>query len=940
MSGDLTRWNRAGLARFRYVDGNALIYLERLRAAMARAFRNPATGKLAWEDLEDGASAPAGDTLAERHARLAAQYHDERRDYGWEVLRSFARSTHVLAEHLDAYANEHFIGTATQWDNLRRLVAMLDYHPAPPASARTPLAFTAKEAGTLSAGFAVKNAPKDGSPPAIFETMAELEVDPALNALRPADWNRSQEDFVYGPASARFEAAFPLADGIEPPSVGSVAVLLIADATGGHVDGYAVAIAGISDGGLTLCGQPAADRTAISVKRWQVGLLTDPAKVMAPKLAGPRVVVLTPGHNLVAGRSRVAWNDGGWKAAAVEAVEGARVRLSTDDVPAKEVEIYPLAASARSFVDDRFRTVLATDRGAGGRVWRADLSEFDAQTEIGHEDVEDDSEEPSKLYEYVLAATAFYLPSGSDPVAKVVQSAPADIRLAGDPGDLAAGDWIARTDSSGASGFEAARVKSVTEAEDDYALEPCENLQTSGGLLHMLFERTIRPRDHDRNESLAYLAGAPSDAVTRIPVALEHRTKTLRRNRRVLVTAGGAAHLATVKRVDGEAMTIDIAPPLPVSNPEVTYLRGNTVILGNVVEAGHGETKPAKAIGSGDATASGQAFELNVEELSFVPDFTLPAGVRAAIEVEIDGRTWTQVANLRDSGPTEAHYEVRMTEAGVPLIRFGDGVHGRRLPTGANNVRATWRKGVGESGNLAPASLAKPVRPSPLIDAVSQPLPAAGGAGMEPVAALRENAPASVLTLDRAVSLEDHARLAATHASVLQAHAFRTPADVGRAAKVTVVIVPAGGEIGTLAPEISAYLRARTLPGVAVAVVPSQPLPLQLDVTLRIRTEEFDPEEVAAAVSSAFASAYDLTAAKLGQPLYRSQLLYVAERVAGVENAVVTILPATWVDASPPPAVTTSPTGGVRSVRPHPHQMLLFAPDHSTVAIRTEAFSL
>ena len=33
MSADLTRWNRAGLKRLQYVDGNAAVYYERLRGA-------------------------------------------------------------------------------------------------------------------------------------------------------------------------------------------------------------------------------------------------------------------------------------------------------------------------------------------------------------------------------------------------------------------------------------------------------------------------------------------------------------------------------------------------------------------------------------------------------------------------------------------------------------------------------------------------------------------------------------------------------------------------------------------------------------------------------------------------------------------------------------------------------------------------------------------
>ena len=48
-SEDLTRWNRAGLSRFDYIDGNAAVFLERLRRALAARFPGwqPVTARMA-----------------------------------------------------------------------------------------------------------------------------------------------------------------------------------------------------------------------------------------------------------------------------------------------------------------------------------------------------------------------------------------------------------------------------------------------------------------------------------------------------------------------------------------------------------------------------------------------------------------------------------------------------------------------------------------------------------------------------------------------------------------------------------------------------------------------------------------------------------------------------------------------------------------------------
>ena len=208
---DLTRWNRASLSRFRYIGGNAVTFLEALRQALIERFADHDAQSLQWESLvpRQQSDPPDEDAYArllreqeriqneterERLDRIGAQYNGERRDWGWEIARVLARSAHVLTEHIDAYANEGFLRTATQWDNVRRLVEMLDYHPAPPASAATLLVIEAKPdaRGTLEAGFQVKYAPPEGGAPVVFETLADVDIDVDLNQLRPAEYNRNQ----------------------------------------------------------------------------------------------------------------------------------------------------------------------------------------------------------------------------------------------------------------------------------------------------------------------------------------------------------------------------------------------------------------------------------------------------------------------------------------------------------------------------------------------------------------------------------------------------------------------------------------------------------------------------------------------------------------------------------------------------------------------------
>ena len=167
MSRDLTRWNRAGLARVRYADANAAVLLERLRARLASDFPD-------WP-----AAVPEDGT--DPRAAMEALYARDPDDLLWQLNRAFARAAHVLLEATDAVANEGWIGTATQWESLRRLTAMLDYAPHPPASAFTELAvdFKPGAAGLLAAGFQLKHTPPEGGKPILFGPGAILDAHTA-----------------------------------------------------------------------------------------------------------------------------------------------------------------------------------------------------------------------------------------------------------------------------------------------------------------------------------------------------------------------------------------------------------------------------------------------------------------------------------------------------------------------------------------------------------------------------------------------------------------------------------------------------------------------------------------------------------------------------------------------------------------------------------------
>lgn len=1004
---DLTRWNRAGLAAFEYVDGNAATFLEFLRENLAAAFPT-------WEQL---AGAVAGGEVD--HERLLEQYYAERRDLGWEITRTFARSAHVLTAHLNAHANEGYLGTATQWESLRRLVEMLDYHPAPPASASTPIIIEAEEdaAGAVEEGLQIKYTPENGDPPVIFETLQDIDVDVALNALRLEGWDHSVQSIrsvppdssiggrsaidIQGVGAAYFASLlesvadateFTLSElaGVDPES-GDVDISstllwelvikarLVLDFTWDHEAFVAIAeqtLRGIVDAETSQLAettsqeetvveelkarlrqvQIALDESSFAVIRlidmgephspwslpedveadagqlaamvhateageegiavritaidgvtralylreasvqhdtsdWERGdthLLIGPESTRTARLNGKNVVEFAAAHDFSEGEA-IAWEaDDGWHFDEVATVDRTAMKVKGVIQPSSNAEVYR-AIPLKRVGNDVLAMPLVVMAAASRTDGVIDTSfNVDDDTVPVHDEREDEDDELDRYRTVtdVDIKEVLYVPDAAVSVGTISDGVSDAFLFDGDPGDLAADKWVVANDGTA---LHALRIRDITPLDGGFAVtfystalpeDPIAGLDQLEELTGP-FSHHIDPDEHNRNGTpvtgrrLQLADGVPDSLVKGRSIILEQETD--------VEGVFSQAITTSVQTVLADESAIEIDFDLVLTDG---FTIGNTIVRGSIVTAGHGEARPQKVLGRGNASLANQSFTLEIEGVSFVADASQPSGVRADIDIEVDARTWTQVVTLNDSSPTDHHFTVRLNEHGHLIIAMGDGAHGRRLPTGSNNVRATFRVGNGLGGNIPGGSLAKPVKPHYLVSSVRQPLDAIGGADLETVDSLRENAPASVLTLSRAVSLADFSALAASQASVWQAAAFHRRDDRRGRSQVEVVVVPAGGgALGDLEDQLATTLTEHALPEVEVNITNYQASTLDVDVTVQVNSEAFDPDEVVAAVRSALFEAFALEHRKLGQDLFLSDVVGVVEAVTGVENS-------------------------------------------------------
>jgi hypothetical protein len=972
---DFTRWNRAGLSRFQYLDGNAAVFLERLRAGLAQRF--PAWGN-ALEVI------PESETEEARKTRMAALYARDPDDMLWQLTRQLARACHVLGVHIDAYANEGYLGTASQWENLRRLVALLDYAPLPPASASVPLALILKEnnAGTVAAGLQLRHQPDEGAP-IVFETLADLDADAAFNRLYPKDHLRNPgtlqgtslvlagridnlrggeplvlederngnlsahllEGIIAGDDSTRisltpsvpagFKAGWTLVhlrpkERLKPLGPASNGVdhlghtLQLAVPSTDLAAGDIVHIASANDkpyyrrikrvhedrlvfyravGALTLNGATVGRPVTLPL----TDLADPPARRRIEQDGSVLDVVYAAGD-----WSRLA---GLWLADIRKLISGGGEREYLPMYACLHAKYVPVGTDAEQVADDERPGYTALT-----------LSWHPGRDGVP-EDLDFKLDNPQSLLAPPPATGAWTVDRFLNLSAN--GKLPADL-ITDLSKKTAAGDLAVVMKGAQMSWSRLANV-ALDQEHEEATLTAESTWRHRGGGPYFLARTRVFSHFQNRERVLGWQDNDTELSGKR--VVLETLPSGLQPGRALILDNASSVLETTVDAVDDNTPSLTLADALPDGT-----IACNLVIYGNVVDAGHGVTRPERVLGSGDATRSHQQFKLDAVDLSFIADAAMTAGVRADLTLKVMDETWTQVDNLKDSGPTDKHYQVRLDEDNKATIGFGDGRNGRRLPSGGNNVRVGFRQGSGGAGNLAPGALTKLVKPHALLDEVLQPIESSGGADRESNDDLRTNAASTLLALGRAVSLEDFSKLARGHSSIWQARAFRLPPGLGRRERVRVVVVAAGG--GTLSAalkqELQDYFIARTQPGVDVSVSDYQRLAFKLRVRLRVRSDAFDPQQVADDVMAALAEAFAISQRKLGQALYRGEVYKVVDNLTGVENSdcSITLGPGTVAALK-----QVGSTGGeIQVARPGPDQCLVL--DANGVDAQIEEHSL
>jgi predicted phage baseplate assembly protein len=783
-------------------------------------------------------------------------------DFTLGLLDSWAALLDTLTFYGERQANEVYLRTATERDSLRAHARLIGYELAPAKAASTWLAFTAEgvnapdETLSYTPGLQVRSIPRDGQVPLIFETVEPLTARASWNALRPR--LSYPQTLTADSQQASLTATAPRLSLGDPVLLMQGGVPLAYDSGAGFLR----RITGLSDG---LNGRRIMD------------LAADPAKAPTYAFAFfPTMSFWTGSAALTSQSLADSLRGSAWSLGA----------LSTVSVQTLQ-PIFDLSAAISAVVLDPAATVLP-------HVLRIKAGFFGNTAVTQHTTI--DASKDSVTYS--TPAPAALTQTATDTGQTPVLTGKAYLYLDREYPELTAGQVLLLRDPSHEAWvtIEAAEPQSV-EAYGQSAkvtrLQVDANGHTPDGNTRALSEFQTRSTTAYAMPEALPLSDLPiTDPVGQASadlgadqMELDLADLMLSPGKKVVIS-GERLDLAGVTAAEIREIAANILNQtntvLTFTQPLTHSYRRDTVRLSaNVALATHGETQ-SEIVGDGDATKPFQRFRLKSGPLTHVSART-QSGMAPALEVRVDRVLWQLVDDFRAAGPQDAVYILRTEEDGSTRLTFGDGVTGRRLPTGQGNVTATYRRGAGLAGNLEAGQLSLMAGKPAGLKAVTNPLPPSGGADAEAMQDARRNAPLRVMTLGRVVSLRDYEDFARGFASVAKARADWTFDGFARPILVTVA-----GQGGTLldeaGPDMTNLRAALAAAGEAdLRVTVRNYDPVGFGVSAQLYADPaYMPADLIAAATQALQTAFGFDARELGQSVSAAQVIAALQSVPGV----------------------------------------------------------
>jgi hypothetical protein len=776
-------------------------------------------------------------------------------DFTIALLDGWATLADVLTFYQERIANEFWLRTATERDSILRLAQLIGYRLKPGVAAETPLSFLVEETPgaptevTIAVGTKVQSVPGAGEKPQTFETSAALTARAKWNAIAP-----------------RLSKAQNLVTGISE-------IYLSGTDTGVKV------------GDVLLI-----TSTVNSAAAHVLTLEVDHAKKLTHVIFDKAIPSLggVPGSVTVIiwGDQKIPFNDTAirqeilqktWKDSDLNAF------LQANDWDSKVLVDYLSQYRANNPSTIGFVYALRTRLAIFGNN-APKYDSLPASQRFGEWVADDPSNKHTRHFKDPVYGSLWesrYITTDS----QGVLYSSADFFLERSVPSVHAGGFIA-LESKDVS-IQAYQVAAVIETTlSDYGMSAKVTGISVGSFSDV--------SDYKVRDTTAYVQSEPlTPAELPLTDNLAQGATQLELNGFVFGLVVGQPVILSGERADAEDLTHNEALLIKEINHNYglttltfetgltySYKRDTVRINANVAPATHGETT-TEILGAGNGAQANQSFKLKqTPALTYVRS-TAPGGAESTLQIRVNDLLWHEVPTLFERQARQRIFTTELADDGTVTVRFGDGIHGARLPSGTQNLKATYRRGIGLDGLVRPGQLTTLLTRPPGLKAVINPLAAEGADEPESFANAQQNAPLTVLTLDRVVSLEDYENFSRAYAGIAKALATWTWDGRTRGVFITVA-GPLGAEVSdALAQDLIDAIHNAGDPFVPVRVESYLEARFQLSGQVMI-DPDFEPEKVLAAAKDALRAEFSFENRSFGQPVVLSEVIALVQAVAGV----------------------------------------------------------
>ena len=355
---------------------------------------------------------------------------------------------------------------------------------------------------------------------------------------------------------------------------------------------------------------------------------------------------------------------------------------------------------------------------------------------------------------------------------------------------------------------------------------------------------------------------------------------------KIIILSGERADLSGVNdteiKIITEIFLDDGLTRLVFDKPFInSYFRKTVKVNANVVLATHGETVE-EVLGSGNAGKAFQKFTLKQKPITYISSDST-SGTATSLVLRVNDILWKEASSLFGKLPNDQVYITRQNSLEETTITFGDGITGARLPTGQQNIRAIYKKGIGAKGMLKANQLSQLLTRPLGIKEVTNPQKTEGAQDRENLKDARANANLTIFTLDRIVSLQDYEDYARAFAGIKKAKAIWV--WCGKKKCIHLTIAGVNGE--ELAKESQVYInlldaiQSASISGVKLIVDSYKPISFRLKANLEIDSD-YLKEKVLDSAKLELSDSFSFEKRDFGQPVALSEVSSVLSKIEGV----------------------------------------------------------